>query len=248
MNAGHQANSSRMDRQTLVLLPGLLCDDTVWTRQIELLSDIADCIVVDHGECSSIEAMAQAVLSAALPESFALAGHSMGGRVALEIIRQAPSRVTRVALLDTGYQARPDNDVGEREREQRFALLNIARSSGMRKMGEQWAIGMVHPDHVRSPVFEAILRMIERNSVERFAHQIEALLHRPDATTLLAHIECPTLLLCGRQDSWSPPERHRVMQDAIRGAHFEIIEDSGHMTTMEQPETSSRALRAWLTA
>src|ERR1700761_419287 len=105
-------------RQTLVLVPGLLCDETVWAHQVEALSDKVDCVVIDHGDLDSIEAMAHAALSMTLSPRFALAGHSMGGRVALEIVRQAPERIERLALLDTGYQARPQNDVGESERQQ----------------------------------------------------------------------------------------------------------------------------------
>lgn len=235
-------------RQTLVLVPGLLCDETVWAHQVEALSDKVDCVVVDHGDRDSIESMAQAVLSMTLPPGFALAGHSMGGRVALEIVRQAPERVARLALLDTGYQARPENDAGESERQQRLALLSLAQVEGMRCMGEQWAVGMVHPERVHDSLFETILRMIERNSTTRFAAQIEALLHRPDATSLLARIDCPTLLLCGREDQWSPLARHVDMADAIHGAQWVAIEHSGHMTTMEQPEATSSALRAWLDA
>jgi pimeloyl-ACP methyl ester carboxylesterase len=235
-------------RQTLVLLPGLLCDGTVWEHQIQSLSDTADCVVADYGACDSIEAMAEAVLSTQLPDTFALAGHSMGGRVALEIVRRAPPRVARLALLDTGYQARPETEAGAQERNQRLALLDRAKTEGMREMGAQWAVGMVHPAHVDTPVFEAMLRMIERNSVQRFAHQIEALLRRPDATSLLAHIDCPTLLLCGREDRWSPLVRHIDMREAIPGAHLEVIEHAGHMTTMEQPEAVTRALQTWLAA
>jgi pimeloyl-ACP methyl ester carboxylesterase len=237
-----------MNRQTLVLIPGLLCDSTVWAQQVEALSDVADCIAVNHGEFNSIDDMAQAVLSMALPPSFALAGHSMGGRIALEIVRREPSRVARLALLDSGYQARPDDAIGVREREQRMALLEIAKTAGMRQMGRQWAVGMVHPDQVETPLFEQILQMIERNSVERFANQIEALLHRPDTTSLLPQIDCPTLLLCGRDDRWSPLSRHIEMCEMIPGSQLEIIEQCAHMTTMEQPEAVSRALRAWLLA
>jgi pimeloyl-ACP methyl ester carboxylesterase len=237
-----------MNQRTLVLIPGLLCDGTVWRHQVDALADVADCVVVDHGECDSIEAMARAVLSLPLPDSFALAGHSMGGRVSLEILRLEPVRVERLALLDTGYQSRPKGAVGESEREQRLALLDIARRHGMRDMGTQWARGMVHSDHVATPVFETMLQMIERNTVQRFANQIEALLHRPEAGSLLAEIACPILLLCGRHDMWSPVSRHRDMLELIPGAQLVVVEDAGHMTTMEQPAATSQAMRAWLTA
>lgn len=121
-----------------------------------------------------------------------------------------------------------------------------APAKGMRVMGQQWARGMVHPQHLDTPVFEVILQMISRRTPDVFASQIQALLARPDATTLLPQIPCPTLLLCGRDDQWSPLARHEVMQQAIPGARLEVIEMSGHMTTLEQPQSVSRALAAWL--
>jgi pimeloyl-ACP methyl ester carboxylesterase len=197
---------------------------------------------------NSIEAMASHVLATAPTERFALAGHSMGGRVALEVIRQAPARVERLALLDTGFQCLAEGEAGEKERAGRTQLLALARTQGMRAMGQQWARGMVHPQHLDTPVFEAILQMIGRQTPDMFESQIQALLARPDATTLLPQIRCPTLLLCGRDDLWSPLARHEVMQCAISGARLSVIEMAGHMTTLEQPQTVSRELTQWLTA
>lgn len=235
-----------MNKPTLLLLPGLLCDAAVWEGQCADLAGVADCRVPMYRTLDTIEAMAEHVLATAPSATFAMAGHSMGGRVALEVIRRAPERVLRLALLDTGFQALAAGDVGHKERAGRYQLLSRARAEGMRAMGEQWARGMVRPERIGDPVFEAILQMIARNTPDMFESQIRALLARPDATALLPLIRCPVLLLCGRDDLWSPLVRHEEMQSAISGSRLEVIEMSGHMTTMEQPRAVSRALAEWL--
>ena len=235
-----------MTRPVLLLLPGLLCDETNWAAQCDALAAQADCRVPVYRALQSIEAMAEHVLRTAPPGRFALAGHSMGGRVALEVLRRAPDRVERLALLDTGFEGLAAGEAGEKERAGRLQLLSLARAEGMRAMGAQWARGMVHPAHIDTPAFETILTMIERNTPDMFAAQINALLTRPDASALLPRITCPTLLLCGRDDLWSPLARHEQMQRALPGARLEVIEDAGHMTTIEQPEAVSRALARWL--
>ena len=236
-----------MTRPTLLLLPGLLCDEAVWAAQCADLAGIADCRVPVYRTLASIEAMAEQVLATAPSATFAMAGHSMGGRVALEVVRRAPERVLRLALLDTGAQALAKGEAGEKERAGRYQLLRLARAEGMRAMGAQWARGMVRPERIGEPVFETILQMIARNTPDMFESQIRALLARPDATALLPLIGCPVLLLCGRDDVWSPLARHEEMHSAIAGSRLDVIEMSGHMTTMEQPNAVSLALAAWLT-
>jgi uncharacterized protein (TIGR02246 family) len=235
-----------MTATTLVLIPGLLCDEFVWSAQSRALSAHAKVWIADHGSLDSLTDMAQAVLRHAPAEQFALAGHSMGGRVALEVLRLAPARVLRLALLDTGWLPCPDGAQGEEERASRLALLDVARKYGMRAMGQQWARGMVHPAHIDTPVFAAIIDMIERKTAQIFAAQIRALLARPNASAQLLDVSCPTLVMCGRQDSWSPLSQHLQMAAIIRGAHLRIIEDCGHMSTLEQPEAVTAALAEWL--
>jgi pimeloyl-ACP methyl ester carboxylesterase len=232
--------------RTLLLLPGLLCDRTVWEPQIDALCGRFDCRVPNYASLSSLTAMAEHVLATAPTETFALAGHSMGGRVAFEVMRLAPQRVERVALLDTSYPALPAGKDGESERSRRMALLQIARSQGMRVMGEAWASGMVHRTRLNTPLFEHILDMIERNTPDMFAAQIHALLARRDATPVLAEIRCPTLVLCGQDDTWSPPERHEEMHAAIAGSRLVVIEQCGHMATMERGDVVSQAFADWL--
>ena len=235
-----------MSGETLVLLPGLMCDRAVWEPQIAALEGAWRCVVVDYGSTESLSAMAQRALAAA-PSRFALAGHSMGGRVALEMLRSAPQRITRVALFDTGHQARPAGQAGEAEAAQRLGLLELARAQGMRVMGREWVQGMVHPDRLwDDPLIESILAMIERKTPEIFAAQIHALLARPSAEGVLRAIGCPTLIGCGRQDLWSPLARHEEMARLVPGADLAVIEHSGHMVTMEQPEQVTTALQRWL--
>jgi len=192
--------------------------------------------------------MAERVLAVA-PPSFALAGHSMGGRVALEIMRRAPERVERLALLDTGFRPLPAGIGGENERAARLRLLGLARDEGMRAMGRAWARPMVHPARLADHgLMDTILDMIERQTPDQFAAQIEALLARPDAGAVLHAIRCPSLVLCGRQDAWSPLAQHEEMAGMIRGAVLEAVDDCGHMVTMEQPEAVAGAMLPWLRA
>lgn len=234
-----------LNRPPLLLLPGLLCDQIAWAPTATLLSQY-DCRVPAWGKLDTIEAMAEHVLATVAEPRFALAGHSMGGRIALEVVRRAPERVTHLALLDTGYQALPKGAAAEKEQAGRYALLARAKADGMRAMGAVWATGMVHPDQVGTPLFEAILDMIERSSPSQFEAQIHALLGRPEATLQLPKIACPTLVLCGRQDTWSPLARHEQMAKDIPGAVPAVIEQSGHMTTMERPQEVADAMLRWL--
>jgi pimeloyl-ACP methyl ester carboxylesterase len=235
-----------MTRIHLILVPGLLCDDAVWEHQAVSLQDIADVSIADHKSLNSFPAMAEAILQHA-PPRFALAGHSMGGRVAFQIIRQAPERITGLALLDTASTPKRDGVDGEREAAERYALLEIAQKEGMREMGRNWIQRMVHPDRLSDPVLiDAILDMIARKTPAIFAGQIQALLDRPDATGLLREIRCPTMVLCGRQDSWSVLEHHQQMASMIPDSRLVVIENCGHMSTMERPAEVTAALRDWL--
>jgi len=230
----------------ILLLPGLLCDDAVWTHARAALAP-TPCVIADFGDLATIAGMARHALATLWPGRWTVVGHSMGGRVALEIARQAPERLESLVLLDTGVDAIAPGEAGALERRKRYALLARARASGMRAMGEEWARGMVHPDRIATPVFQDILAMIERKTPDIFAAQIEALLGRPDAQDVLRTLACPLLLVCGRQDMWSPLERHERMRALQPRAQLVVVEDSGHMTTMEQPDAVADILRTWMT-
>jgi pimeloyl-ACP methyl ester carboxylesterase len=232
----------------LILLPGLMCDRAVWEPVLAALSDIAAPACMEWGpEHTSLGKMAEATLGAA-PPRFALAGHSMGGRVAFEVYRRAPDRVTHIAVLNTGATPLPPGEAGAEEERGRRRLLQIAREQGVRAMATEWLKGMLPPfrqdDHALT---ESIIQMFERKDAGLFETQMLALLARPDARPVLGAIRCPALVLTGEDDVWSPPARHREIAEAIGASgRLVLIPRCGHMSTMEQPEAVSAALRAWL--
>ena len=231
----------------LVLVPGLMCDATVWEPQIPLLQDLATIEIADHGMSDSLGGMAELILGRA-PKRFTIAGHSMGGRVALEVIRRASARVSGVALLDTSYTPFIVGEAGEREAADRYALLEIARTQGVRAMAMKWIQQMVHPNRLSNKaLIDQIVDMMARKTPGTFAAQTKALLERPDGTDVLPRIECPALVLCGREDSWSVLSRHEEMAALIPKSRLAVIETCGHMSTMERPEAVTTAMRDWLT-
>jgi len=235
-----------MPNRSLVLIPGLLCDEFVWAGVIAALPSGTQTWVPDHGLHHSLPAMAQAALQGSPAGPLWLVGHSMGGRVALEMYRQAPERVAGLALLDTGWLPLAGGERGDAERAQRYELVEIAQTRGMRAAAQRWATGMVHPQQLDTPLFESILTMVARKTPEIFAAQIRALLARPDATEVLATVRCPTLVMCGRQDRWSPVEQHETLAAMVPHALLKVVEAAGHMLPMEQPQATAEALTAWL--
>lgn len=235
-----------MTTHTVVLLPGLLCDDEVWSAQEAALSGDFDVVISRYGMLDRIETMATQVLSTVTATRFALAGHSMGGRIALEVTRQAPERVRGLALLNTGTAPRVPGPQGEEERKGRQQLLDMARSTGMEAMARQWLPPMVHADVLATPLFERMVAMVTRSDPDRFAAQINALLDRPDGQPVLQGLKAPLLLVCGNQDQWSPASRHHAMHALVPGSDLQLIEHCGHMSPMEQPGAVSSALLDWL--
>ena len=235
-----------MNTTPLLLLPGLMCNEAFWAPLLQALPQGINARVVDYGDSDTITAMAQGALANA-PPRFALAGHSMGGRVALEVVRLAPERVSRLILMDTGYLALAGGEAGAKERAGRMALLDVARRDGVRAMCTEWVKGMVHPARLGdAALINPILEMFSNKDADRFARQLSALLTRPDASPVLASLTLPTMLLCGRQDSWASVAQHEAMQKLAPHAVLSVIEDAGHMVLMEQPDTTARAMLNFL--
>jgi pimeloyl-ACP methyl ester carboxylesterase len=225
----------------LVLLPGLLLDAELWRHQIADLADLATPIVGDLTRHDSIAAMATAML-AEMPDSFSLAGLSMGGYVAQEIMRQAPHRVLRLALLDTSARAETDE-----QRARRHGLLELAGMGHFKGVTPRLLPQLLHPAHLADPALtEPVMAMAERVGPEAFLRQQTAIMGRRDGRADLARIACPALVLCGKQDLLTPPELHEEMAAAIPGATLVTIEQCAHLSPIEQPAQVNAALRRWL--
>lgn len=230
-------------KQPLVLLPGLLCDSALWEPQLSNLADIADFFVADLTEFETMKEMGESVLRDAPWQEFALAGLSMGGYVALEVTRQAPQRVTRLALLDS--RARPEKPD---ETERRQQLMKLAQSErGFTPVTSRMVLLMLHPSRVKDAQLTKTIRdMAERTGVEAYLRQQRAIISRPDFRPGLPKINCPTLVLCGRQDQLTPPECSEEMAAAIPEAKLLVVEECGHLSTLERPAEVNAAMRAWL--
>ncbi|MGE0667002.1 MAG: alpha/beta fold hydrolase [Sphingomonadales bacterium] len=224
----------------LVLLPGLLCDAALWRAQVEALKDVAAAAVADLTLDDSVAAMAARVLASA-PPRFALAGLSMGGYVAFEIMRQAPERVTRLALFDTG--AGPDSERRADQRRRLIATLEVGRFRGVtRHILPQ----LVHASHVEGPVGETVMAMARRVGADAYRRQQQAILSRPDSRPLLETINVPTLVAVGDDDRVTPPDTARDISRGIAGSELHVLRDCGHLPALERPDETSALLRGWL--
>lgn len=231
----------------LILVPGLMCDAASWAPMLPALQGHAQCTVVDHGQADDLVEMAQQILATA-PNVFHLAGHSMGGRVALEVMRLAPERVQALALLGTGYRPKEAGAAGEKEVHTRQALLDLAQRDGVRAMAQAWVQNMVAPARLSdATLIEAVVQMFERQSADIFRRQIRALLARPDASAVLQQVRAPTLLMAGEWDSWASPQQHQTMAEMIPARPaVQMIPGSGHMMMMEKPEAVASSFIRWL--
>jgi len=222
------------------LLPGLLCDSRMFGAQLAALPG-AICMDGFYGGADRIEAMADHAL-ARLPAKVSLLGHSMGARVALEIVRRAPGRVERLILADTGiHPVRPG------EREKRYALRDLGRERGMAALVDAWLPPMMAPVRRADPALFAPLRSMAIDAgIAIYEAQIEALLHRPLVDDLLPAIACPTLAIVGAEDLWSPPAQHEDIRRRIPGADLRVVSDAGHMAPAENPHEFTSQIREWI--
>jgi pimeloyl-ACP methyl ester carboxylesterase len=220
-----------------VLIPGLLCTPRLYVEQIPALWRFGPVTVADHTRDDSMTAMAQRILSQAPPQ-FALVGLSMGGYAAFEILRQAPERVSKLALLDT--TARPDLP---EQTEQRHKQISMARQGQFAEIARLLFPRFVAVAHQGDRTLQRVVRtMAEQTGAEAFVRQQTAIMRRADSRPLLAAVPCPTLVVVGEQDVLTPPERAAEMAAAIPNARQVVLPDCGHLSTLEQPDAVTRAL------
>lgn len=227
--------------EALVLIPGLACTSRLFEPQIQALSDGRTVLVADHMRDDSIPAIASRLLRET-PERFALAGLSMGGYVAMEVMRQAPERVERLALLDTS--ARPDTPEASQDRER---LIALAEAGGFEDIHSALWPRLVHPDHRGDrDLQDIILGMMQETGAEAYIRQQRAIMARADSRPTLSGVEIPTLVLVGEGDAITPPDIAREMAELIEWASLIVIPKAGHMSTHEQPEQVTQAMQLWL--
>ncbi|WP_340149705.1 alpha/beta hydrolase [uncultured Sneathiella sp.] len=230
------------EKHSLVLIPGLLCTGDLWRDQIEALDDIADITIADHTRDDTMPAIARRLLSEA-PERFALAGLSMGGYIALEVMRQAPERVTHLAIMDSRAVADSPED---RRRRLDFIKL-VEQGSTFKGVTRSLLPILIHESRLNDEELIArIFKMAEDVGKEAFLRQERALLDRDVLTEMLKTISCPTLILAGADDMLIPPKLQRAMAVEIPTAQYVEIPNCGHLPTMEEPEVTSKYMRHWL--
>lgn len=226
--------------QPVVFLPGLICDQRLWRDVIDGLADRIAPMVADLRLDDSVAAMAARTLAAA-PPRFALAGLSMGGYVALEIMRQAPDRVTHLALLDTS--ARADTEERRETRRKGIAMIGEGKFIGVSRglLGQ-----LVAPHHLGTPLADEVQAMSERVGPDAYIRQQKAIMGRTDSVPHLKTIAVPTLVGVGQLDRMTPPELAEEMASEIPGAELVQFPDAAHLPTMENPAPVAEAMKGWL--
>ena len=228
--------------EPLVLLPGMMCDARQFAPQIAAFSADHPILYMTPVAETSMAAFAKRVLELA-PPRFALAGLSMGGIIAMEVLRQAPDRVRRVAFMDTNPLADPPEKAPMRE-----AQVEKVKSGGLKEvMREEMKPNYLADGPAKRRILDLCMDMAETLGPEVFAAQSHAIQTRPDQSETLRGLTVPALVLCGREDQLCPVERHQLMHDLIPNSRLVVVKGAGHLPTLEQPEQTNEELRKWLT-
>jgi len=230
------------EKHSLVLVPGLLCTADLWRDQITALSDIADITIGDHTQDDSMPAIAERILTNA-PERFALAGLSMGGYIVLEMMRQAPERITHLAIMDSRAVADTPED-----RQKRIDFMKLVeQGSAFKGVTSSLLPALIHPSRLDDDdLIARIFKMAEDIGKDAFIRQERALLAREVLWDTLKTITCPTMVLAGADDKLIPTKIQREMAVEIPTAQYVEIPICGHLPTMEEPEITSKYMRYWL--
>lgn len=224
-----------------VLVPGLNCSARLYAEQLPALWRFGPVTVADHRRDDSMAAIARRILSAA-PPRFALAGLSMGGYVAMEVTRQAPQRVAKLALLDTAARAETPAQTAGRQ-----TVIDLASSGRFAEVPDLQFPVFVHRNRHGDEALKRLVRlMAEETGAEAFLRQEKAIIGRADARAALAAIKCPTLVLVGDGDELTPPHLSQEIAAAIAGARLVVIADCGHLSTLERPAAVNAALVEWM--
>jgi pimeloyl-ACP methyl ester carboxylesterase len=226
--------------RNLVVVPGLICDQEVWAYPRAHLSEVANITYAPADETDTMQGLAEAVLDLA-PKTFAIAGFSMGGYVALEVLRQAPHRVERIAVLDTSSRA----DTPEKAAS-RTAAIADCEEDRFGDLLDRFVPQLLHPDRHEDPIFGRVRAMGERIGPDLFADRHRAMQTRTDARELLQGTDIPVRAIVGRSDALTSVAEHQEIADLAPRGRLSLIEDCGHMPPLERPQAATALLRDWL--
>lgn len=230
-----------MTNLPLVLLPGMMCDERLYAPQIEAFSPSRQVLVLPITGHDTMHDLAAEVLAHA-PQQFDLAGLSMGGIAAMEVIRQAPERVNRLALLDTNPRAESDKVKAMRQPQ-----IDTAQSGGLEAMlRNQMIPNYLHSGSTRDDIRALCMDMALEQGPDVFTRQSYALRDRPDQTETLKAYLGQSLVLTGEDDRLCPMDRHTQMHELLPNSELVVIKGAGHLPTLEQPEATNQALANWL--
>ena len=227
--------------KSLVMIPGMMCDERIFSPQIDSLGDEIELTIADISRFSSVVDLASDVLKKA-PRKFSLLGHSMGGIVAMEMYSQEPNRIEKLILMDTN----PNSELEEVKSKREPQIKDVSEGRLLNVMRDEMKPNYLAQSRNQSSVLNVCMDMALSLGPDVFINQSRALQTRADQQSNIQSINIPVLIICGSEDKLCTVERHEMMHNMISNSELRIINNAGHMPTLEQPSETTEILKEWL--